>query len=242
MKYKPKVTISVVSHNNFSNVKNLIDSANQFLFSNSFTICFVITWNIGGYGQIPNCKFEVQHIINMRRRGFGVNHNKAFEAFPSDIFIILNPDVMFIEPFDMDQFLFGACSREVLSPVLVDRERMALDFCRPMITPSALLRRWFKRSSTNSYIDFDWFSGAFICMQSKMFYELRGFDENFFMYVEDCDLCVRAREVGANLRVIHTHSLVHLANRGSRKSLWLFTQHVRSLVYFWIKRFLTRFL
>jgi GT2 family glycosyltransferase len=48
-------------------------------------------------------------------------------------------------------------------------------------------------------INVDWVSGTSLFIRKKLFDELEGFDENFFMYFEDIDLCRRAAEKGSKI-------------------------------------------
>jgi GT2 family glycosyltransferase len=41
-----------------------------------------------------------------------------------------------------------------------------------------------------------WVSGAALCCRRQAWEQLGGFDENFFMYYEDVDLCLRAADLG----------------------------------------------
>ena len=52
--------------------------------------------------------------------------------------------------------------------------------------------------------DVDWVSGCALMIRSQAFAAIQGFDERFFMYGEEVDLCVRARRAG--YRVVHVPS------------------------------------
>lgn len=55
----------------------------------------------------------------------------------------------------------------------------------------------------------DWVSGASLMIRRNLFEKLKGFDENFFMYIEDMELCFRAKSIGfltyffPNVKIIH---------------------------------------
>ena len=53
------------------------------------------------------------------------------------------------------------------------------------------------------------------------------------MYVEDCDLCMRARQANMNLAEIEDLTVIHDARRASRKSFKHFKWHISSLLKYW---------
>ena len=65
------------------------------------------------------------------------------------------------------------------------------------------------RKSPNTISKVDWVSGALMMVKKSLFEKLSGFDENFFMYIEDMELCFRANKLGfltyfyPNLGVLH---------------------------------------
>lgn len=79
----------------------------------------------------------------------------------------------------------------------------------------------------------DWVSGGCLMMRGDLVRELGGFDERFFMYMEDIDLCLRVRDVGygivyepgANITHIHRasfHGRFTLGNLFEARSVVLF--------------------
>lgn len=81
----------------------------------------------------------------------------------------------------------------------------------------------------------DWASGALLLVRRPTFDLLGGFDERFFMFMEDVDLCWRAREAGWRVAVEPTAGAVHVigASRAGRpyrmvvahhRSMWRWSQ------------------
>ena len=72
--------------------------------------------------------------------------------------------------------------------------------------------------SENETAEVDCVSGAYLMMPRKVFEELGGFDEEFFMYGEDVDLCYRIKE--KNYRVIYyaQASILHLKGESGLKA------------------------
>ncbi len=65
--------------------------------------------------------------------------------------------------------------------------------------------------------DADWLIGACLCVRREAFAAVHGFDERFFLYGEDADLCLRLRDCGG--RVVYDPSVVavhHGSGSGSR--------------------------
>ncbi len=65
------------------------------------------------------------------------------------------------------------------------------------------------RSSPEKITNVDWVSGACFMISRKLFDRLKGFDEHFFMYMEDMELCFRAKHFGfptyflPDIKIIH---------------------------------------
>jgi hypothetical protein len=62
----------------------------------------------------------------------------------------------------------------------------------------------------------DWISGSVIMISKKFFVQLGGFDEDFWMYFEDMDLCRRARNTGGEIIYITDITIVHDHGGSSR--------------------------
>jgi len=56
----------------------------------------------------------------------------------------------------------------------------------------------------------DWVSGSFFAIRRQSFEELGGFDEAYFMFAEDMDLCFRAHELGIGVGVAPTAVVTHV--------------------------------
>lgn len=69
----------------------------------------------------------------------------------------------------------------------------------------------------------DWLTGAFIGFRRSLFERLGGFDEDYFMYYEDADFCLRARRAGVRSYFLPSAKAVHLHPYSSRRDApdWL---------------------
>jgi N-acetylglucosaminyl-diphospho-decaprenol L-rhamnosyltransferase len=78
----------------------------------------------------------------------------------------------------------------------------------------------------------DWISGAFMMFKSSAFRKLGGFDERYFMYCEDVDICLRLQLAGYKL-VRADATVTHHTQRRTLKNLQHLVWHVRSLLRLW---------
>lgn len=61
----------------------------------------------------------------------------------------------------------------------------------------------------------DWVSGASVMARASALEELRGFDEGFFLYFEETDLCLRARQAGWATWYVPDSRVVHIAGQST---------------------------
>ena len=186
--------------------------------------------------------FELLVRANATPAGFGANHNRAFEhdarqpGGASPVFVVLNPDLSW------DGDPLGACVRALRAdpragcayPQQTDAAGVPQDYARRLPTPRRLLARHLggRRHECAPGEAPDWVSGAFLALRHEAFAQIGGFDERYRMYCEDVDLCLRLRLAGWRL-VAADASVVHAAQRASRRDLRHLLWHLRSLWRLW---------
>ena len=67
----------------------------------------------------------------------------------------------------------------------------------------------------NQPASIDWVSGASVMMRASALEELHGFDEGFFLYFEETDLCLRARLAGWETSYVPASLVVHIAGQST---------------------------
>jgi GT2 family glycosyltransferase len=70
----------------------------------------------------------------------------------------------------------------------------------------------------SKFSEVDWISGSFVLMTQDNFKSIGGWDERFWMYFEDVDLCLRAREKGIRILVLNFWECIHDHGGASRKT------------------------
>lgn len=229
------ISISIVSHGHATLVARVLDDLRRIRPSATELI---VTLNTDESfpldpGSYP---FPVKTIRNARPRGFGANHNSAFESAQGAFFCILNPDIRLPEdPFPALVAELRDATVGAVAPLIVGPRGEIEDSARPFPTPSSLVRKAFGFAPRRYYeignesISPDWVAGMFILLRREVFAAVGGFDPAYHLYYEDVDLCARLRLAGYNIRLVPKAKAVHDARRQSRRDLRYAVWHLRSM-------------
>ena len=238
----PEISISIVSHQQATLVKDILADLQAHCVT---PIEVILTLNIPE--TLPfnpsGFSFPVELISNDHPKGFAANHNAAFGAARTDYFCVMNPDVRL----DQDPFLMlvSALSEStigVAAPLVLNPAGNIEDSARKFPTPLSLLRKALSGRPTSDYPiedvpSFpDWIAGMFMMFRTETFRLIGGFDEGYFLYYEDVDLCWRLRRKGYNVALLPMVRVTHAAQRASHRDLRHLGWHVSSMLRFFIKR------
>lgn len=235
-----KVVFSIVSHGQRQMIDQLLSSLDEYLQFDGINLKIIVRDNLSENLDFNKSNLDIKVVENRKQCGFGANHNLTFCEFPCDYFFILNPDLLFIENFNLEEVI-SRVGDNVYAPTLLDVTGSKHVNFRAYPSLINLLRRrfGFKESPREHG---GWVSGAFMALKWKHFANVGGFDENFYMYVEDCDLCYRLQHYGCNIVVDELLNVIHYAQKSSHHNIRAFSWHVRSLLYLWFKQGVTRIL
>lgn len=119
-------------------------------------------------------------------------------------------------------------------PAQISASGMLLDFERTLVSPLSLVQRHLlrRRHRLLSQQPVHWVTGAFMAFKSTVFRELGGFDERYFMYCEDVDICLRMQLAGYSLARADA-TVIHHTQRQTLKNLKHLAWHIRSLLRLW---------
>ena len=232
------VSVSIVSHNHGRLIRNAILSLTKALERSGLKYEIIITFNVPE--QLENISNSVDNFVvinNSTPKGFGANHNAAFLISKGSYFIVCNPDVEFPDVFKFEKLIEECPPLGVLSPQIINKSGETEDFFRCDLTIRNIFRRIIGTSEV-AQNDFNWLAGIFLVFSASTYSRVNGFDERYFMYVEDCDICKRISILEGEIKVSSEQYLVHFAQRKSGKSLKHSIWHIKSLVYYWSKKYI----
>lgn len=185
-------------------------------------------------------RFPLKIVRNAARAGFGANHNKAFSVLNAEAvceyFCILNPDIRL--PATVFRPLLETARKVpdlgVVAPAVKSPSGELEDSARPLPTPLLIFLKAMTIRSPQMRID--WLAGMFLLVPSKAFVAIGGFDERYFLYYEDVDLCCRLRIAGFRIVFQPDVYVVHDAQRASHRRPYYFYRHLVSVLRFFSSR------
>lgn len=156
-------------------------------------------------------------MINNRNVGFAKAVNIAMEKANEELVLLLNPDVYIYDGFFLKviDYIKNHENVAIVAPKILERDGSVQGSARRFPTPltslfgrKSPLTKLFPENpiskkefySSNNYdcvpLEVDWVSGACMVTRKKAYNEVGGFDQRFFLYWEDADLCRRLNEAG----------------------------------------------
>jgi N-acetylglucosaminyl-diphospho-decaprenol L-rhamnosyltransferase len=195
----------------------------------------------GSLDGLHGIDLPLEILRNGENRGFSIACNQGAEVGDSDLILFLNPDTrLFPETLDLTVAFMadpanshvGICGGQMLGEdgrrqFSCARFPTFTMFATHMIGLTRVLPRWFppqrltpKEANHSGIVD--QVIGAYFLIRRSVFGALGGFDERFFMYLEDVDLAYRARRLGypsyflAEASVYHKEMTSTMQVRGRR--------------------------
>lgn len=219
------ITLSIVSHGQASLIQSLLADL-ATLPNKNFEV--IITLNLPEDESVYlGYLLQMRIIRNDTPKGFGANHNAAFEQSSAPWFAVVNPDIR-INALDLQTLLspFQDQAVAAVAPVVLSIEGEVEDSARRFPTLFRLVKRVLFRQRQADYqveslpYSVDWVAGMFAVFRRDAYEQIGGFDDRrFFMYLEDTDICRRLQKIGWKIMVTPSVSVIHIAQRASRRSL-----------------------
>jgi N-acetylglucosaminyl-diphospho-decaprenol L-rhamnosyltransferase len=181
-------------------------------------------------------------VDNALPKGFGANHNAAYRLCDQPRFCVLNPDIsLAVNPFPRLLAVMRDTGASLVAPLVRTPGGRVEDSTRYFPTVRSVAAKMFggaegRHPVAEGQVVFypEWVGGLFMLFRSLDFRRLGGFDEGFFLYHEDVDICLRVWKRGMKVAACTDVDVIHDARRDSRRNLRHLRWHLASLVrYFW---------
>ena len=197
-------------------------------------------------------------IKSNKNRGYGAGCNLGLKYAKGDIIIFANSDIVVL-PGTLEKLIYEIKKDEkagIIAPKLLNPDGSFQPSCRKyprfkyfLFGRRSFFSKYFKNNPLtkefmytkfenikNGKIPVESVMGAFIVTKRKIIEEIGGFDEDFFLYAEDTDLCYRIRKKGYMVYYFPEAKVIHYHGKSRRylgiKSLYL----LKKSIYLFFKK------
>lgn len=231
-----RLSIIIVSWNVRDAVCGCIESIRKNVFDNKAYEIIVVD-NASGDGTVESIRQnypEVIVIANKTNAGFGSANNQGVKAAKGEYIFILNPDTLVLAG-ALERLLAYMDSHPdvaICGPKILNEDGTVQRSVRNFQTWHAAFNRYtplglfgifkqdlaewkYKGFNYNAEADAPQLMGAALFMRRQVFMNMGGFDELFFMYYEEVDLCLRVKNQGLRCVYYPDSSIMHAGGRSS---------------------------
>lgn len=247
---RPKLSIIIVSYNTKELLIGCLSSIFDSLENVDFEIIVVDNNSKdGSTKEVQNHFPQVRLIENQNNKGFAAANNQALKLMRGKYVLLLNPDTLVVNSSltKMVEFIeenkrTGIVGCKILNP---DGSLQASAFPLPTLKDLILSGfaaswkfwgRYIQRYPSRHYLPqkpvrVGWVSGACLMIRKKTIDEIGLLDENFFLFSEDVDWCIRASRKGWAVVFYPEATIIHYGGQSAQKNLAL------KIASFYQKRF-----
>lgn len=253
-----KVSATIVAYNNYEEIMAAVESMERYTSPELSRVLYIVDNGTKVSDPARTAAFrtflqaydDVVYVDAGANLGFGAGHNLVMDRLDSQYHAIVNPDILFCE----DAFSKIAAWMDVhpevgmVIPDVRNEQGERQLVYRKELTVWDTFVRFFcmglfpRRVRSHTLQDEDYSrpfrvpfgQGSFLVVRTQLFRDLQGFDDHYFMYVEDADLCRRVNEV-SSLMYFPGATVIHKWNRASHRNVRLFAHHIHSLFYYFKK-------
>ncbi len=227
-----KVSAVIVNYNGLRFLEECLQSLKNAFHRYALEIVVVDNCSTDGSREALAARSDIVYVASPTNSGFTGGNNLGAEHASADLLLFINNDTRVETPLDPMLDLVAGDEVDLLGCRLVyadGRQQFSFGYAhhpgRLVLSWLGLERRfglprWFRRLETDplryrqAQASVDWVSGACFAIRKTHWQQLQGFDTRFFMYCEDVDLCVRARQIGLRVGYSPVATVLHYEGAG----------------------------
>jgi len=254
------LSIIIVNYNVKEFLQNLIHSIEKASLNLTKEILIVDNASDDGSVEFIKEKFpQIKLIANQKNLGFGKANNIGLKQANGKYILLINPDTLVAEDTFEKMIKFfesnseaGLAGCKILNPDGSLQLACRRSFPGPWtsFTKVTGLSNLFPNSKIfarynltyldeNKTYEVDAISGSFMMMRKEVYEKVGGFDEQFFMYGEDLDLCYRIQKSGFKVYYVHSTQIIHYKGESTKRSSLDETKVFYNAMHLFVKKHLS---
>tara|TARA_B100000003_G_scaffold40225_1_gene34312 strand:+ start:174 stop:1034 length:861 start_codon:yes stop_codon:yes gene_type:complete len=170
-------------------------------------------------------KYDNIEVIINKNLGMGASNNIGIKKANTKFVFILNPDVIFRE--NTFSNLVNAIKKiedfSIISPINEDEN-----------FPNYEIKNKYSSKNDNVF-EVDTIDGFSMLINKSKFYNEKYFDENFFLYLENTDLCLRQRKNKEKIYIVKNSIIKHFGSYTSKFDDTSNIEYLRNWHWMWSK-------
>jgi GT2 family glycosyltransferase len=230
------LSVIIVNYRGWSKLRECLDALSKYISKKYVSEVIVVDNNSGDgiIGPFTDDYKAFRFIRNETNGGFAFGCNRGARESSGKYLLFLNPDTIAGEN-AIDLLLEKA--KENADYIISCRQKNEMRgesiaygrFLAPgkLTGPGRAINRLIRRTPLTlinpdgeNPLHPDWVSGSVIMISRDLYDRLGGFDEDFWMYFEDMDLCKRARNLGSEILYFTDLSIQHKHGGSSRINVY----------------------
>ena len=243
------ISVIIVNYNARYFLKNCIGSVLSSDIVDRIEIIVVDNHSTDGSCDMLQRDFpQVICLKNEENLGFSKANNRGVATAKGKYVLILNPDTILSETtlsdilnFSEHQTGFGAAGLQFIDGSGKFLPESKRNFPNLKVAGAKLLGYskyyYANHIDKDEIAEIDILTGAFMFINSKVYEEVGGFDEDFFMYGEDIDLSYRISEAGYKNYYVGSTKVLHFKGESTVKDKFYLTNFYGALSIFYKKHF-----
>lgn len=225
---QPELSVVIVSYNCRSKLQQCLISLQDNIGRIAHEIIVIDNASSDGSPEITAEAFpDVILIRNPKNIGFPGANNQGIRKSRGDYVLFLNPDTI-VYPNALEILMRGIKAEKKIGgvgPALhTGDNQYQISFGGKRTFFSEMIQKYclnpffrLRLKNSNNQRETVWLSGACLLIRKETLKETGGFDEKFFLYYEDIDMCVRIRACGWNLLFLPAARIFHYGGVSTEK-------------------------
>lgn len=235
------VSIIILSYNTASLISQCLSSVFTHVTDMPFEVIVVDNHSHDQSVHVIKTKFPKVRVIESEKNlGFAKGVNLGASHAKGDFLLFLNSDTTFSDN-ALEKLLTFVSTRKNVAVVggkLENTDGSTSSSYNDFYTLSKIVTFLFFKDRERRIFHkpkrVDWVSGGFMLIKKDLFEEINGFDDHYFMYIEDMDLCFRLSKLGYEVFYLPEAVVSHVG-QGSSNRTFAIVQIYKGLLYFYKK-------